>query len=122
MKILIVDDSKAMRMIVIRNLRQGGFGHYDYIEAENGMECFEKVQAEAPDVVLSDWNMPEMNGLQCLMALRKIGNRVRFGFVTSESTPDMREKAILAGAGFLLAKPFTADELADALMALIRAR
>jgi two-component system chemotaxis response regulator CheY len=122
MKILIADDSKAMRMIVIRNLRQGGFGHYDYIEAENGKDCFEKVKEETPDIVLSDWNMPEMDGLQCLQALRQAGNEVRFGFVTSESTPEMREKAIAAGAGFLLAKPFTADELADALMALVRSR
>jgi two-component system, chemotaxis family, chemotaxis protein CheY len=122
MKILIADDSKAMRMIVIRNLRQGGFGHYDYIEAENGKDCLDKVQALAPDVVLSDWNMPEMNGLECLRALRQAGNEVRFGFVTSESTPEMREKAIAAGAGFLLAKPFTADDLADALMALVRSR
>jgi two-component system chemotaxis response regulator CheY len=122
MKILIADDSKAMRMIIIRNLRQGGFGHYDYIEAENGKDCFDKVQAESPDVVLSDWNMPEMNGLECLQALRDVGNEVRFGFVTSETTPEMREKAIVAGAGFFLAKPFTADDLADALMALVRYR
>jgi two-component system chemotaxis response regulator CheY len=122
MKILIADDSKAMRMIVIRNLRQGGFGHYDYIEAENGKECLEKCQELTPDVVLSDWNMPEMNGLECLVALRQAGNEVRFGFVTSESTPEMREKAIAAGAGFLLAKPFSADDLADALMALVRSR
>jgi two-component system chemotaxis response regulator CheY len=122
MKILIADDSKAMRMIVIRNLRQGGFGHYDYVEAENGQECFEKCLECSPDVVLSDWNMPEMNGLECLQALREAGNQVRFGFVTSESTPEMREKAITAGAGFLLAKPFTADDLADALMGLVRSR
>ena len=97
-KILIVDDSKAMRMIVTRTLRQAGFGDHEFVEAENGAEGLAKVGTEAPDLVLSDWNMPELTGIEFLRALRAGGNDVRFGFVTSESTDAMRATAEQAGA------------------------
>ncbi len=106
MKILVVDDSKAMRMIVRRTLRQAGFEAHDVDEAENGREGLAKVQRFAPDLVLSDWNMPELNGIDFLRNLRAKGNQVRFGFVTSEGTPEMRELAAANGAEFLIAKPF----------------
>ncbi len=121
MKILIVDDSKAMRMIVTRTLRQAGFAEHDYLEAENGAEGLALVGSASPDLVLSDWNMPEMNGIEFLQALRAQGNKVRFGFVTSESTDSMRALAMESGALFLIAKPFTADTFADALGAVLAA-
>ncbi len=115
MKILIVDDSKAMRMIVTRTVRQAGFGDAELFEAENGKEGLLKVREVGPDLVLSDWNMPEMTGIEFLHALRDEHNHVRFGFVTSESTPEMRERAIAGGALFLLSKPFTVVDFEDAL-------
>ena len=115
MKILIVDDSKAMRMIVTRTLRQAGFGDHEFVEAENGAEGLAKVGSESPDLVLSDWNMPEVSGIEFLQALRAAGNDVRFGFVTSESTDAMRGLAADSGALFLIAKPFTADTFAESL-------
>jgi two-component system chemotaxis response regulator CheY len=115
MRILIVDDSKAMRLIVSRTLRQAGFGGHDIIEATNGAEALEVVAAHSPDLVLSDWNMPEMTGIELLRSLRASGNQVTFGFVTSESSPEMRETAAAAGAAFLVAKPFSADTFAEAL-------
>ena len=114
-KILIVDDSKAMRMIVTRTLRQAGFGDHDFVEAENGAEGLAKVGTEKPDLVLSDWNMPEMSGIEFLQALRAGGDTTRFGFVTSESTDAMRDLAAESGALFLIAKPFTADTFSEAL-------
>jgi two-component system chemotaxis response regulator CheY len=120
-KILIVDDSKAMRMIVTRTLRQAGFADHDYLEAENGLEGLAQVESAAPDLVLSDWNMPEMSGIEFLQALRAKGNDVRFGFVTSESTDAMRELAAGAGALFHIAKPFTADTFSDALKGVFAA-
>jgi two-component system chemotaxis response regulator CheY len=121
MKILIVDDSKAMRMIVTRTLRQAGYGDHEFLEAENGVEGLAMVDSAAPDLVLSDWNMPEMNGIEFLQALRAKGNSVRFGFVTSESTDAMRAVALDSGALFLIAKPFTADTFADALGSVLAA-
>jgi len=115
MKILVTDDSRVMRQIVIRTLRQAGYDDHDIIQAADGREAFDLVAAEAPDLVLSDWNMPEMSGIECLEALRASGSQVPFGFVTSEGSPEMREKAANAGALFLIAKPFTEDTFRDAL-------
>ena len=115
MKILIVDDSKAMRMIVARTLRQAGFGDHTLLEACDGRQGLQAVAEHAPDLVLSDWNMPEVSGIEFLRALRASGNAVRFGFVTSESTDSMRATAAEAGALFLIGKPFTADTFTDML-------
>lgn len=115
MKILIVDDSKAMRMIVRRTLRQAGFEEKDLDEAANGNEALEHIHRAAFDVVLSDWNMPVMSGMELLTALKSEKNRVRFGFVTSEGTPAMRKQAEDAGAEFLIAKPFTTECFVRAL-------
>jgi two-component system chemotaxis response regulator CheY len=114
MRILIVDDSRAMRMIVARTLKQTG-RPAKVSEASNGLEALGAIRDDAPDLVLSDWNMPEMTGIELLRTLRAEGSDVPFGFVTSETTAEMREQAILAGARFLIAKPFTADDLDEAL-------
>jgi two-component system chemotaxis response regulator CheY len=121
MKILIADDSKAMRMIVVRTLRQAGFSGHDVIEAVDGRDALTKYQSEAPDLVLSDWNMPEMTGIELLRALRASGSQVPFCFVTSEGSPEMRETAAAAGALGLIAKPFTAEAFADALEPVVSA-
>ena len=107
MKVLIVDDSKTMRMIVKRTLRQAGFDGVAVEEASNGSEALALIAKAAPDLVLSDWNMPEMSGIELLQKLRAMGSPVRLGFVTSEGTAEMRHVAKEAGALFLLAKPFT---------------
>ena len=119
MKILVTDDSRVMRQIVIRTLRQAGYDDHDIIQAEDGREALQMVGSEKPDLVLSDWNMPEMTGIECLQALRASGSQVPFGFVTSEGSPEMREKAANAGALFLIAKPFTADTFNEHLDGVI---
>lgn len=118
-KILIVDDSKAMRLIVRRALRQAGFGTYEVEEASNGVEALAAIEAAAPFLVLSDWNMPEMTGMELLTKLRENGSAVRFGFVTTEGTPDMRARACAAGALFLIAKPFTPESFQQQLQPLL---
>ena len=115
MKILIVDDSMAMRLIVQRALREAGFGDHDLRQAEDGAQALEVVLEEEPDVVLSDWNMPNMNGPELLQALNNEGCDPVFGFVTTEGTPAMREKATKLGAKFLIAKPFSAKDFEVAL-------
>ena len=115
MKILIVDDSKAMRMIVCRTLKQTDFSGYTVIEAENGVEALNKIASESPDLVLSDWNMPEMKGIDLLKRVRDTGNRVSFGFITSESSIETKKLAHDSGADFLVTKPFTPDSMQAAL-------
>ncbi|MGY1811332.1 response regulator [Blastococcus sp. SYSU D00820] len=119
MKILVADDSRVMRQIVIRTLRQAGYDGHDIVEAEDGRDAYDKVRSEGPDLVLSDWNMPNMTGLECLQALRSSGSTVPFGFVTSEGSAEMREKAADAGALFLIAKPFNEETFQDALEGVI---
>ena len=109
MKILIVDDSRVMRQIVTRTLRQAGFGGHDLVEAADGRQALDLAASERPDLIISDWNMPELTGVEVLRRLRAAGNGVRFGFVTSECTPEMQEQAREAGAEFFIVKPFTAE-------------
>lgn len=120
MKILIVDDSKAMRMIVMRHLRQAGFGSHSLEEASNGVEALAAVGAAPPDLILCDWNMPEMNGLEFLKALRAKSVQVPFGFVTTESSPEMRQTATSEGASFLIAKPFTVETFEQTLAPFLK--
>ncbi len=115
MKILIVDDSRAMRMIVARTLRQTGVDVNIVGEAANGQEALGMIAEFGPDLVLCDWNMPVMNGLELLTALRAANNPVRFGFVTSEGTSDVRETALAAGAAFVLVKPFMVEDFRVAI-------
>jgi two-component system chemotaxis response regulator CheY len=121
MKILIVDDSKAMRMIIQRTLRQAGFTSHSVTEASSGVEAFAALRKESFDLVLSDWNMPEMTGIELLTAVRRAGMSVQFGFITSESTPTMRQTASDAGASFLIAKPFTVEAFEQTLRGVLAA-
>ncbi|HYO84929.1 MAG TPA: response regulator [Dermatophilaceae bacterium] len=115
MKVVVAEDSRAMRMIVMRTLRQAGYDGVDVTECENGAEGLAAVESVDPDLVLSDWNMPEKSGLEFLQHLRASGNQVPFGFITSEGSEQMRAQAAQNGALFLIAKPFTADMFAAAL-------
>jgi len=118
MKVMIVDDSTSMRLIVKRTLKQAGYD-MDYLEADDGSVALEKIDDYNPDLVLCDWNMPIMNGIDFLKAIREAGNAVKFGFVTTESTAEMRAAAKEAGAQFLVAKPFTAESFTNALRPVI---
>lgn len=119
MRVLITDDSKAMRMIVLRTLRQTGLEITETMEAADGAEGLAAVASFRPDLILCDWNMPNMTGIEFLEALRASGDTTRFGFVTSESNPAMREQAIAAGASFLLTKPFDADRFTEVIGSVV---
>ena len=111
---LVIDDSRAIRMILGRTLNRFG---YEVCSAANGREALAMMGEQNLDlsVILVDWNMPEMSGIEFLTGLRDAGSTVPFGFVTSEGSDEMRGRAESAGAAFLIAKPFTADTFRDAL-------
>ncbi|MFT5441384.1 MAG: two-component system chemotaxis response regulator CheY [Myxococcota bacterium] len=115
MRILIVDDSSVMRKIVSRTLRQAGFVGHDIEEAENGIDALAKISANEPDVVLTDWNMPEMTGIELAQAMNEKELGIPFAFITSECTAQMREAAKEAGAVAFLTKPFTAETMESVL-------
>lgn len=114
MKVVVADDSRVMRQIVIRTLRQAGYD-WDITEASDGAESLQLATDLEPDLVLSDWNMPEMTGIEMLRAMRARGVDIPLGFVTSEGSAEMREQADAAGALFLIAKPFTADTFRETI-------
>ncbi|MBI3817695.1 MAG: response regulator [Planctomycetes bacterium] len=115
MKFLVVDDSRAMRSIVMRTLRQAGFENHSFAEAQNGVEALKIIRESPPDLVFSDWDMPEMSGIELLKAMRSEKINISFGFVTSETSGEMMRVAVEAGASFFVIKPFGADELQRAL-------
>ena len=117
MKLLIVDDSKAMRMIIIRTLKAAGFSGLETIEAASGVDALEVLSNQTPDLVLPDWNMPDMNGIELLNTLREAGNTVRF--ITSESGTDTLSQAKESGAEFVITKPFSPEKFEAVLSPIL---
>jgi len=115
MRALVVDDSTAMRSILSRMLRELGL---EVAEARNGREALEYIAAHGlADVMLVDWNMPEMNGLDLVRAVRQdLGQRqVLMMMVTTETETAQMVKAFAAGANEYLMKPFTKAALVEKL-------
>ncbi len=115
MKILVADHSRDMRQAVVRTLREAGYEDCQVVEAVDGRDALTKVFEENPDLVLSDWNLPQLTGIDLLSALRSSGDRRPFGFVTARGSRPMQEIAACAGALFLIAMPLTAAVLRAAL-------
>ncbi len=119
MDILLVDDSRTMRMIVQRAIRQAGYRGLAIGEAENGAQALEKLRADQPKLVLSDWNMPEMTGIEFLKELRSAKNAVPFGFITSETSSGIKDLAMSEGATFLISKPFSPEDVQRVLSPIL---
>jgi two-component system chemotaxis response regulator CheY len=119
MDILLVDDSRTMRMIIQRAIRQAGYRTITVVEAENGARALEKLKGEKPLLILSDWNMPEMSGIDFLKQVRAAQNDVPFGFITSETSPGIKEIAMNSGATFLISKPFSPEDVQEALTQIL---
>jgi two-component system chemotaxis response regulator CheY len=115
MKILVVDDSAVMRKLITRAIRQAGFGDAQVVEAEDGRQAITVVEEESPHLILADWNMPNLTGIEMLKALRAKGDNTVVGFVTSESSVEIRREAQAAGASFFLSKPIDTDKLSAAI-------
>lgn len=115
MRVLIVDDSRAMRTMLGRMMTEFGFG---ILQAGNGREALAVLEAEGrPDVVLLDWNMPEMNGFEALTAIRADVRwaEVPIIMVTTETEMAQVARAIEHGASEYVMKPFTKDVLQSKL-------
>ncbi len=111
MKILLVDDSKTMRNIQKGILSQ--LGYTDLEEACDGLDALSKVGAYGPDLLLVDWNMPNMDGLTFVKQYRAKGGKSPIIMVTTESEKARVVEAIKAGVNNYVVKPFTPDSLAD---------
>jgi two-component system chemotaxis response regulator CheY len=120
--VLIVDDSAMMRRIVARHLRECGYAG-DIIEANDGEEALVAFDSHPVACVLTDWNMPGMNGLSLIRHLRQRDpeRHVPIIMITTEATPDRLHTAIQAGADGYLPKPFSSEQFHERLGAIVGA-
>ena len=115
LRALVVDDSRSMRAILRRALEQCGF---EVLEAVNGRDAVERLaMMRIPDLALVDWNMPEMTGIEFVIAIRsdKNYNAMRIVMVTTETEMEQVERALKAGANEYVMKPFAKDILVEKL-------
>jgi two-component system chemotaxis response regulator CheY len=120
---LIVDDSSVMRKIVERSLRQAGLDTLVVFEAGSGTDGLELLKAEHVDLILSDINMPSMDGLEFLRQIRaqNLAPGVPVVMITTESSEEHVKQAILAGAQGYIRKPFTAEQVKERVLPLFNA-
>jgi len=115
---LIVDDSRATRTIIRRMLSDVGFEVFEAADGVEALKCLKEI--DQPDVLLIDWNMPEMNGYDLVCALRRdsLYDKVPLMMVTSETELGQMAKALDAGANEYVMKPFTKEVIAEKLTLL----
>lgn len=118
MRILVVDDFMTMRRIVRNILRQLGFTNIE--EAEDGLRALIKLRAQRCDLVISDWNMPKMSGLEFLRAMRADVNlrHIPFLMITAEALRENIISAVQAGVDGYIVKPFTPEVLREKIEAI----
>jgi two-component system, chemotaxis family, chemotaxis protein CheY len=115
---LVIDDSKAIRLIIRRTLLELGI---EVTEAADGLAALDVIDAGLdPDLIMLDWNMPRMNGIEFLDAVRRPPRRstAKIVMVTTESEVPRVLRALEAGADEYVMKPFTPDAIADKLRLL----
>ncbi len=118
--VLIVDDSSVMRKIVERALRNAGLSLAEVLEASSGVEALDLLRQKHVDLILSDINMPNMDGLEFLRQLKAQGLApdVPVVMITTESSEDHVRNAIAAGAQGYIRKPFTSEQVKDRILPL----
>lgn len=115
MKILVVDDSSTMRRIIKNTLQR--LGYEDILEAEDGVRAWEVLDGNAIDILITDWNMPEMNGLELVKKVRADGRyqNIPIIMVTTEGGKAEVITALKSGVNNYIVKPFTPQVLKEKL-------
>lgn len=116
MRFLVVDDSSTMRRIIKNSLKRIGFE--DIVEAENGRDALEKM-ADI-DIILTDWNMPEMDGLEFVKRVRASNGRIPILMVTTNAAKDDIVEALKNGVNNYIVKPFTPETLKEKVEAVLK--
>jgi two-component system chemotaxis response regulator CheY len=122
LRTLIVDDSSVMRKIVARALQQGGVSIGEILEAGNGAEALEILRRQRVDLVLSDINMPVMDGLEFVRQLQQVENArgIPVVMITTEGSESHVMQAISCGARGYIRKPFTPDQMKQHVLPLLQ--
>jgi two-component system chemotaxis response regulator CheY len=111
--ILIVDDSFPMRAVIKKVIKASGFDIGDFFEAANGNEALQVLDEHWLDLVLTDYNMPDMNGLELLKAMKNTDTLADIPviIVTTEGSEQRKEKFLHQGAAAYIRKPFTPEQI-----------
>jgi two-component system chemotaxis response regulator CheY len=119
--VLIVDDSSVMRKIVDRSLRQAGLELTEVIEASNGVEALARMHETRVDLILSDINMPSMDGLELVRQLQTVDNAkgVPIVMITTEAGESNVVQALSSGARGYIRKPFSSDQIRERIIPLL---
>lgn len=120
MKILIVDDSKATLEIVRRAVEAFGYRCMAIKKASSASEALKVIGDWEPQIVLTDWHMPDMTGLSLVKEISKRKLNIKIGMITTVSEHNHVEEALKAGACFVLSKPFHDNELHQHLLPLVQ--
>ncbi|MGD0958176.1 MAG: response regulator [Methylomonas sp.] len=119
MKFLIVDDSRAVQTIIKRALEQAGIKDAEFKTAMNGEQAMAVIPDWRPDLVITDWHMPTMTGIELLKLIRQSDfSHTKVGFVTTETAPRYLDEALNNGACFVINKPCSDIELQDAVFSV----
>ena len=118
-KVLVVVDSAIMRKVIISALVAMNITEDSISQAEDGVQAVKAASENHYDIILMDWNMPNMLGIDAVKAIREQGNKTPILMITTEGEKSNVVKAIQAGANNYLVKPFNAGELRDRLSQLI---
>ena len=121
-RVLIVDDSSVMRKIVERSLRQAGLDPLLAYEASNGADALETLKSKPVDLILTDINMPSMDGLEFLRQLRSqaLAPGVPVVMITTEASLDRAKEALAAGAQYFIPKPFSIEQIKARVLPLLK--
>jgi len=119
--ILIVDDSLPMRSVIKRTLKAAGYGQSELLEAANGQKALELMKNNWVDVVITDYNMPVMNGLAFIKALKKddISKDIPVVVISTEGNEAKIKEFMDCGAKGYITKPFTAESIRDLMISIL---
>lgn len=113
--ILLVDDSMPMRAVIKKAFKAAGYAGSDFFEAENGIEALKQLEENWVDIVITDFTMPEMNGLEMLLKMKQndLFKEIPVVVVTTEGSQERIDQFMKSGAAGYIRKPFTPEQIRD---------
>ena len=120
-KVLVVDDSLPMRSVIKKTIKASGFGDTEFFDASNGQEALAVLQNEWIDIVVTDYNMPEMNGIELIQEMKKdeVASTIPVLVITTESSQAKVLEFIEKGASGYIKKPFTPEAIKEQLIQIL---
>ncbi len=119
--ILVVDDSLPMRAVIKKTVKAAGYSNANFLEAENGQKALELLKVNWVDIVITDFNMPEMNGLEMISQIKsnELFDQIPVVVISTEGSQEKVDEFIEKGASGYIKKPFSPEQLRDVLVQLL---